>query len=67
VHCEADLELCLEQDFEGRRLWCWFHRILYAQDGMVEFSQIFLIGKNERKSIAAIPMHLVRKRNKIRK
>jgi hypothetical protein len=34
---------------------------------MVEFSQSFLIGKSARKSIAAIPMHLVRKRNKIRK
>jgi hypothetical protein len=31
---------------------------------MVEFSQIFLIWKSARKSITAIPMHLVRKRNK---
>jgi hypothetical protein len=64
VHCEVCLELCLEQDFEGRRLWCWVHRILYAQYSKVEFSQIFLIGKSARKSIVAIPMHLVRKKIK---
>jgi hypothetical protein len=50
VHCEVGLELCLEQDFDGRRIWCWVHRILYAQDSMVGFSQIFLIGKSVRKA-----------------
>jgi hypothetical protein len=34
---------------------------------MVEFPQSFLIWKSARKSIAAIPMNLVRRRNKMRK
>jgi hypothetical protein len=50
VHCEVGLELCLEQDFEGWILWCWVHRILYARDSKVEFSQIFFIGKVQEKA-----------------